>query len=84
MRENRLEVFPISTLNVDAPVREIRRSGFDIGGSSDRPDGIVCSSAISALGLAGGLEEAGLKIGRDIDIVTKQSSSFLGWFKRRS
>ena len=81
MRELKLEVFPISALNLDAPAEEIRRSGFDIGQLSDRPDGIVCSSVISALGLAGGFEDAGLKIGKDIDIVTKQSSSFIGWFK---
>jgi LacI family transcriptional regulator len=81
MRDFKLDVFPLSTLNLDAPADEIRRNGREIGISSDRPDGIVCSSAMSALGLVGGLEEAGLKIGRDIDIVTKQSSSFIGWYK---
>ena len=78
MREMRLDVFPLSALHLDAPIEEIRRSGLEIGKAFDRPDGIVCSSPLSALGLVGGLEEAGLKIGRDIDIVTKQSALFIG------
>ena len=81
VRELRLEMVPINALDLDAQADEIRRSGFEIGQAADRPDGIVCSSPLSALGIAGGLEEAGEKIGRDIDIVTKQNSSFLSLAK---
>lgn len=81
MRDMKLDVFPLSAMNLDAPAEAIRRDGREIGLSADRPDGIVVSSAMSALALVGGLEEAGLKIGRDIDIVTKQSTSFIGWYK---
>ena len=81
MRDLKLDIFPLSALNVDSPADAIRKHGREIGLSADRPDGIVASSAMSALALLGGLEEAGLKIGRDIDIVTKQSTSFIGWYK---
>lgn len=81
MRDLKLDVFPLSALDLDSPADEIRRSGREIGAAAHRPDGIVCSSAMSALALVGGLEDAGLKIGQDIQIVTKQSTSFLGWYK---
>jgi LacI family transcriptional regulator len=81
MQEAKLDQFPCSRLDLDVSYEETRRNGLEIGLASNRPDGIVCSRPLSALALVGGLEEAGLKIGRDIDIVTKQSAVFVGWYK---
>lgn len=81
MRDFTLDAFPLATLNHDASAEEFRREGREIGLAAHRPDGIVCSSTLSALALVGGLEDAGLRVGKDIDIVTKQSTSFLGWYR---
>ena len=39
-----------------------------------RPDGFVSSAAAATLALVAGIEDAGLKLGRDVDVVSKQSS----------
>lgn len=81
VRDFNLEVFPMSHIDIDATAEELSRGGFELGTARNRPDGIVCSSPLSALGIVGGLEQAGLKVGKDIDVVTKQSVSFIGWYK---
>jgi len=49
----------------------------------NRPDGFVCGSVGSAIGAIGGVESAGLVVGRDINIVAKQHpNDLLKWFGR--
>lgn len=67
--------------DVDSPMEAIRQLGYEVGLRADRPDGVVCSSPLSALGLASGFELAGLKIGADIDLVTKNTGQLLTWYK---
>ena len=38
--------------------------------------------ATAAFAIVAGIEEAGLKLGRDVDLVSKQSSRLLHWFRR--
>ena len=47
----------------------------------DRPDGIVSSAGAATLALAAGIEDAGLTVGRDVDVVSKQSSKLLHLFR---
>lgn len=47
----------------------------------DDSDGWICASEISALAVISGINEAGLKIGRDVHVVTKQSSQLLTQFQ---
>lgn len=81
VRELGLETFVIPALDINSTVEENRQHGYLIGKADERPDGIVCSAPRSALGLIGGLEQAGITIGRDMDVATKLSESFVGWFK---
>lgn len=46
-----------------------------------RPDGLVCSSAQSAIAAIGGAEAAGLTIGRDFDLVVKESFNLMRKFR---
>ena len=46
-----------------------------------RPDGIVSSTGGATFALVAGIEAAGLKLGRDIDIVSKQSFRLLPLFR---
>ena len=43
----------------------------------DPPDGFVCCGDVSALALSAGLRDAGLRTGRDADLVAKQTSPML-------
>lgn len=47
----------------------------------DGPDGWVCASEVSALAIISGITEAGLKVGRDVHVVTKQSSQLFAQFQ---
>jgi LacI family transcriptional regulator len=51
--------------------------GLALGHQNDRPGGIICSASIPAIAMSAGLIKSGLQIGRDIDIVTKQSTQLM-------
>lgn len=73
---------PFGDVWVDQPVEMIRDRAFRLMSASRRPDGLVCSSGTGAFALAAAIEDAGLVLGRDIDIVTKQSSKLVQMFRR--
>jgi LacI family transcriptional regulator len=73
--------FDMSTANTDLPMQEVRRFGEELGRTADRPDGIVVSSALSAMAFISGLEEAGLSF-NDYDIVSKEGTMSLKWFRK--
>jgi LacI family transcriptional regulator len=77
-----ISVTPFDSVNVDDAVSRIVAAVSDLMASKIRPDGIVCGSAGAAIGAAAGIELAGLTIGQDVDIVSKQSSvDLLKWFR---
>lgn len=47
-----------------------------------RPDGLVCASAASAIAAVAGVEDAGLAVGRDVDIVVKEGFDLMRKFRR--
>lgn len=47
----------------------------------ERPDGYVCASELSALAIIGGLNDAGLTVGKTAHVVTKQASSMFMQFQ---
>ena len=68
-------------MNIDSPIDEI---SLEIGRimRSIRPlDGIVCASATSAIAAISAIELVGLKIGKDFDIVAKDSFGLLSHFR---
>ncbi len=40
----------------------------------DRPDGVICPGEIAAISSLAAIEDAGLELGKDIDVVAKQTS----------
>ncbi|WP_348043552.1 LacI family transcriptional regulator [Devosia sp.] len=44
---------------------------------ADRPTGIICNSEMRTIALVGGLQDGGLRLGSDIDLVYKQTSDIL-------
>ena len=77
IREFGLKEIWLGDIDIDSPTVEIVARGSDLGRQEERPGGIICSSAISAIALSAGLIKAGLKIGHDIDLVTKQSTQLM-------
>ncbi|MHA6689633.1 LacI family transcriptional regulator [Devosia sp. A449] len=59
------------------PPAEIRKLGLDLAGQPDRPDGIICDSEMRTIALVGGLQEGGLVLGRDVQLIYKQTSGIL-------
>jgi LacI family transcriptional regulator len=49
--------------------------------SSEPPDGIISVSGSSSIAMMAGIEAAGKKIGRDIDLVSKQATDILNWIR---
>ena len=56
---------------------EMRRIGLDLASRQDRPDGVVLDSEMRTIALVGGLQEGGLVLGRDLQIIYKQTSGIL-------
>ncbi len=59
------------------PPEEMRRSAMALAADANRPDGIVCDSETRTIALVGGLQEGGLQLGRDVQLVYKQTSGIL-------
>lgn len=46
---------------------------------ASRPDGIICGIETAAIGLMAGLQDSGLVVGRDIDVIAKSTSDILDY-----
>ena len=72
---------PFSTASIDHSIEHIRARAAQLMRRESRPDGIISSAAAATLALVAGIEDAGLKLGRDVDVVSKQSSDLLTLFR---
>lgn len=68
-------------VNIDAPLQQIRDEVEALMRSPHAPDGIVSSSAAGAIAINAGVEAAGLAVGREVDLVSKQSAEILDWIR---
>ncbi len=74
LRNFDLASVPMSSIDSDTPLSEVRRQARNIALQAMRPDGFVCSSSPTAIAMAAGFADAGMKLAADFDVVTKQSS----------
>lgn len=65
----------VDGIDLESSPERIREFGRTIAGAGDRPDGFVCGGEVTAMALVAGLTDAGLEIGRDADLVAKQTSN---------
>jgi LacI family transcriptional regulator len=56
---------------------EMRQIGLDLAARTERPDGIISDSEMRTIALMGGLQEGGLVVGRDLQLIYKQTSGIL-------
>ena len=68
-------------INTDAPLADIRDVVEVMMRSANAPDGIVCSAGSAAIAVNAGIEAAGKALGRDLDMVSKQSVPILNWIR---
>jgi LacI family transcriptional regulator len=73
---------PFTEADIDQPIAAIRDAADRLMRRSQPPDGFVCATATGTLALIAGIEDAGFKVGRDVDAVSKQSASILHLFRR--
>jgi LacI family transcriptional regulator len=70
-----------SNISIDDPIDVIRSRTARLMRRADRPDGLVAASGGATFALVAGIEEAGLRLGQDVDVVSKQSSKLLRWYR---
>ncbi|HTV67581.1 MAG TPA: LacI family transcriptional regulator [Rhizobiaceae bacterium] len=73
--------FPHNTISIDDSIEHIRARTTQVMRRANRPDGFVSSAGAATLALVAGIEDAGLAVGKDVDIVSKQSSKLLHLFR---
>ena len=56
---------------------EMRKAGLDLASRSDRPDGIILDSEMRTIAMVGGLQEGSVVLGRDVELIYKQTSGIL-------
>jgi LacI family transcriptional regulator len=61
-------------------VAEMREFGRALAQGRDRPDGIICDNEMGTIALIGGLQDAGLILGKDVEVIAKQTSDVLPTF----
>jgi LacI family transcriptional regulator len=64
----------------DTDVTNYREFSRELFSSADRPDGIICGSEISSCGIIAGAQDAGLVIGKDVDVVTIETCDLPSFF----
>ncbi len=72
---------PFNTVSIDHSMEQIRARTAQLMRRENRPDGFISSAGAATLALVAGIEDAGLKLGRDVDVVSKQSSPILHLFR---
>jgi len=81
LAEAGLAEMPFSAVNTDSSLEHIRDATSELLRRDKRPDGFVSCTGSAAFALVAAIEAAGLRLGRDIDIVSKQSFRLLPMFR---
>lgn len=76
-----LREIPFGSVDTDSPHELIQAEIYRLIESGEQPDGFVCGSAVAALSATAGAEAAGLVLGRDFDVVVKESSNLFRKFR---
>ncbi len=74
LREFAMNSVPLSAVDTNSSLSDIRKVAFDLARQSIRPDGFVCTASPPATAITAGFADAGFRIGQDFDIVTKHAS----------
>ncbi|WP_343072379.1 LacI family transcriptional regulator [Roseibium litorale] len=82
LNDHSLHAVPLTSVSLQNSIQEIAEAIRKLMSGPNPPDGIVAGSAGAGIGACFGAEQAGLCLGRELDIVSKQSSfDLLTWFR---
>jgi LacI family transcriptional regulator len=70
----------IAGVHLDSEAARFRRAAKRIAAAATPPDGIICANETGCIALMAGLREAGLTVGRDVDVIAKSISDVLDYF----
>lgn len=76
-----VEEVTLSGITIDDPLAEIKDYIAAVMSRPNRPDGLVSGAGAAPIGIVPGLESVGLRLGRDVDLASKQSQQILQWFR---
>jgi LacI family transcriptional regulator len=68
-------------ISIDLSLEPLKQATKDLMQRPNRPDGIVSSAGGATFAIVAGIEAAGMRLGVDIDIVSKQSFRLLPMFR---
>ncbi len=71
--------FLLGSSNSDSSNDDMRKAGRALARMHDRPDGVICVSSTSALAIVAGMNDEGLKLGTDFDLVAKPTSDIVSF-----
>ncbi len=77
VNESKLESSVFESITIEDSMEEISENICSAMKKSSRPDGIVCTNAKSTIATLNGIERAGLTVGTDLQLITKQSTANL-------
>lgn len=78
-----LQPFEPLSINIDHSLDEIEAHTYKLFCHRNKPDGVISLSGGSTIALCCGLEKAGLSLGNEVDIVSKQSVNILPRFRKK-
>jgi len=81
LQENGLVEIPFTPATIDQRIPQIRARTAELMRRPNRPDGVISGAGASAFAIVAGIEDAGLVLGKDVDVVSKQSSPLLQLFR---
>ncbi len=82
IKQHALKPFRKLPFNIENSLDEIEVESHRLFSSAHRPDGIISLSGGSTIAICCGLEKAGLKVGHEVDIVSKQNVNILPRFRK--
>ncbi|QCI99102.1 LacI family DNA-binding transcriptional regulator [Agrobacterium larrymoorei] len=76
-----LNEIKMTSISNDTPLDDVKYQSSALMSGTDCPDGLISISGSSTIAFVAGIEASGKKIGKDIDVVSKQSADFLNWLR---
>ncbi|WP_206186342.1 LacI family transcriptional regulator [Thalassospira lohafexi] len=73
----------LSGIDLDSSSEVLRQAGMALRHQDYVPDGIICGSELCAMALIDGMIQSGLNVGRDIDVIAKETSDLLNFTRPR-
>ena len=76
-----LSEVPFGAANIDQKIGEIRAQTAALMRRDNPPDGFVVGSGAATFAAVAGIEDAGFRLGRDVDVAAKESAGLLHLFR---